>query len=71
MKLGDVIVAIAGRPGDRHQPTLNAIADTAARQVRAGARAARHDQEMQLDVMVGKRKPRPPPGRSPSRRCGR
>jgi serine protease DegQ len=58
MKLGDVIVAIAGRAVIDTNSTLNAIADTAPGKL-VPVRVLRHNQEMQLDVMVGKRKPRP------------
>jgi len=60
MKLGDVIVAIAGRPVVDTNTTLNAIADTPPGKS-VPVRVLRHNQEMQLDVMVGKRKPRPRP----------
>jgi serine protease DegQ len=60
MKLGDVIVAVAGRQVIDTTSTLNAIADTAPGKS-VPVRVLRHNTEMQLDVMVGKRKPRPHP----------
>jgi serine protease DegQ len=60
MKLGDVIVAIAGQAVVDTNSTLNAIADTAPGKL-VPVRVLRHNKEMQLDVMVGKRKPHPRP----------
>jgi serine protease DegQ len=58
MRLGDVIVAVNGRPVANSTATLNAIAG-----VTPGAsvpvKVMRRNQEVSLDIMVGKRKPRP------------
>ncbi len=58
MKLGDVIEAVDGKPVADTTATLNAIA-----QMPPGksvpVKILRHDRELQLDVIVGKRKPLP------------
>jgi serine protease DegQ len=60
MKLGDVIVAVAGRPVADTNSTLNAIAEMPPGKS-VPVRVLRHNQEMQIDVVVGKRKARPRP----------
>jgi serine protease DegQ len=60
MKLGDVIVSIAGRVVPDTTTTLNAIAEMPPGKA-VPVRVMRHNKELQLDVMVGKRKPRPHP----------
>ena len=58
MKLGDVIVAVDGRPVPDSSATLNAIAAMPpGRSV--PVKVLRHNRELQLDVIVGRRKPRP------------
>ena len=58
MKLGDVIVAVNGRAVGDVNSTLNAIAGVApGRSV--PVKVLRRNQELNLDVMVGKRRPRP------------
>ena len=59
MKLGDVIVAVNGRRVADTTATLNAIAEMQpGRSV--PVRVVRQNRELQFDVIVGKRKPRPP-----------
>ncbi|MGZ5038194.1 MAG: trypsin-like peptidase domain-containing protein [Usitatibacter sp.] len=60
MKLGDVIVAVAGKPVVDVSTTLNAIAAVAPGRA-VPVRVVRRNREMDLDVMVGKRKPTPRP----------
>jgi serine protease DegQ len=56
MKLGDVIVVINGRSVDNSTAALNAIAAVPPGKS-APVRVVRRNQEMSLDVMVGKRRP--------------
>jgi serine protease DegQ len=56
MKLGDVIVAISGRAVDNSSAALNAIAAVAPGKS-TPVKVLRRNQEMRLDVMVGKRRP--------------
>ncbi|MBC8022076.1 MAG: trypsin-like peptidase domain-containing protein [Burkholderiales bacterium] len=58
MKLGDVIVAVNGRSVANSTATLNAIAGVAPG-VSVPVKVLRRNQEMNLDIMVGKRKARP------------
>jgi serine protease DegQ len=58
MKLGDVIVAVAGVPVGDVASTLKAIAGIAPGKSVA-VRVMRRNQEMNLDVTVGKRRPMP------------
>jgi serine protease DegQ len=58
LKLGDVIVAVNGRRVADTNSTLNAIAEMQPGRV-VPVRVLRQDRELQLDVIVGKRKPRP------------
>jgi serine protease DegQ len=58
MRLGDVIVAVNGRPVANSTATLNAIAGVAPG-TSVPVRVMRRNQELSLDIMVGKRKPRP------------
>jgi serine protease DegQ len=58
MKLGDVIVAVNGRRVADTNSTLNAIAEMQPGRA-VPVRVLRQDRELQLDVIVGKRKPRP------------
>jgi serine protease DegQ len=58
MKLGDVIVAVAGKPVTGVSTTLSAIAGVAPGKS-VPVKVLRRNQELNLDVMVGKRKPRP------------
>src|SRR4029078_249408 len=58
MKLGDVIVAIDGRPVADSATALNAIPGVAPRKL-APARVPRRNPDLALQVMVGKRRPRP------------
>ena len=60
MKLGDVIVAVAGRPVTDVSTTLHAIAGVAPGKS-VPVKVLRRNQELDLDVMVGKRKPQPRP----------
>ncbi len=58
IKLGDVILAVDSRPVSDTSATLNAIAGLApGRSV--PVKILRHNRQMQLDVIVGRRKPRP------------
>ena len=58
MHLGDVIVAVGGRPVADVTTTLNAIAGVAPGKS-VPVKVLRRNQELSLDVMVGKRKARP------------
>jgi serine protease DegQ len=58
MRLGDVIVAVAGNPVTGVSTTLSAIAGVAPGKS-VPVKVLRRNQELNLDVMVGKRKPRP------------
>ena len=58
MRLGDVIVAVNGKPVANSTATLNAIAGVAPG-TSVPVRVMRRNQEVNLDIMVGKRKPRP------------
>jgi serine protease DegQ len=58
MKLGDVIVAVNGRQVSNSTATLNAIAGVAPG-MSIPVKVQRRNQELTLDIMVGKRKPRP------------
>ncbi len=58
MKLGDVIFAVNGRPVANSTATLNAIAGVAPG-MSVPVKVLRRNQEQTLDIMVGKRKPRP------------
>ena len=58
MKLGDVIVAVNGRPVANSTATLNAIAGVTPG-VSVPVKVMRRNREATLDIMVGKRKPRP------------
>jgi serine protease DegQ len=58
VKLGDVIVAIGGRPVTDTTMLLNAIAEVPPGKSVA-VRVLRRNQELDLDILVGKRKPRP------------
>jgi serine protease DegQ len=58
MKLGDVIVAVAGQNVADVTSTLNAIASVAPGKS-VPVRVLRGKQELSLDVVVGKRRPRP------------
>ena len=58
MKLGDVIVAVNGRAVGDTNTTLNAIADMPPGKS-VPVKVLRHNRELDLDVIVGKRKPRP------------
>ena len=58
MKLGDVIVAVAGQKVPDVTSTLNAIASVAPGKS-VPVRVLRGKQELSLDVVVGKRRPRP------------
>jgi serine protease DegQ len=57
MKLGDVIVAVAGKPVTDVSATLNAIAGVPPGKS-VPVKVLRRNQEMSLDVTVGKRRPR-------------
>ena len=57
MKLGDVIVAVAGKPVTDVSTTLNSIAGVPPGKTVA-VKVLRRNQELNLDVMVGKRRPR-------------
>ena len=56
MKLGDVIVAVAGKPVTNVSTTLNSIANVPPGKTVA-VKVMRRNQELNLDVMVGKRRP--------------
>jgi serine protease DegQ len=58
MRLGDVIVAVNGKAVANSTATLNAIAGVAPG-TSVPVRVMRRNQEVNLDIMVGKRKPRP------------
>jgi serine protease DegQ len=58
MKLGDVIVAINGKPVADSSSTLNAIAGVSPGKS-VPVKVLRRNQELNLDIMVGKRRPRP------------
>ena len=58
MKLGDVIVAVNGKAVADTNTTLNAIAEMAPGKS-VPVKVLRHNRELDLDVIVGKRKPRP------------
>jgi serine protease DegQ len=58
MRLGDVIVAVNGRPVANSTATLNAIAGVTPG-TSVPVKVMRRNQEVGLDIMVGKRKPRP------------
>ena len=60
MKLGDVIVAVAGKAVVDVSTTLNAIAGVAPGKS-VPVKVVRRNQELNLDVMVGKRKPQARP----------
>ncbi|HEX7404074.1 MAG TPA: PDZ domain-containing protein, partial [Usitatibacter sp.] len=60
MKLGDVIVAVAGKSVVDVGTTLNAIAGVAPGKS-VPVKVLRRNQELNLDVMVGKRKPQARP----------
>ena len=56
MKLGDVIVAVAGKPVTNVSTTLNSIANVPPGKTVA-VKVMRRNQELNLEVMVGKRRP--------------
>ena len=58
MRLGDVIVAVNGKPVANSTATLNAIAGVMPG-TSVPVKVMRRNQEIGLDIMVGKRKPRP------------
>jgi len=58
MRLGDVIVAVNGRSVPNSTATLNAIAGVTPG-MSVPVKVLRRNQETTLDIMVGKRKPRP------------
>jgi serine protease DegQ len=58
MRLGDVIVAVNGRTVNNSTATLNAIAGVSPGQS-VPVKVMRRNQPITLDIMVGKRKPRP------------
>jgi len=58
MKLGDVIVAVNGKDMPDTSTTLNYIAEMPPGKS-VPVRVLRHDQVLQLDVIVGRRKPKP------------
>jgi len=58
MRLGDVIVAVNGNAVSNSTATLNAIAGVAPGQS-IPVKVVRRNSELTLDIMVGKRKPRP------------
>jgi len=60
MKLGDVIVAVNGRAVSNTTAALAAIAEIAPGQA-VPVRVVRRQQELSLEVLVGKRRPRPRP----------
>ena len=57
MKLGDVIVAVAGKPVTDVSTTLNSIAGVPPGKT-VGVKVMRRNEELNLEVMVGKRRPR-------------
>ena len=59
MKLGDVVVAVNGRPVGDTTAALNAIADIPPGKT-VPVKVVRRNQELSLEVVVGKRRPRPP-----------
>jgi serine protease DegQ len=58
MKLGDVIVAVNDKPVSNSTATLNAIAGVPPGKS-VPVKVMRRNQELNLDIMVGKRRPRP------------
>jgi serine protease DegQ len=58
MKLGDVIVGVNGQPVANSSATLGAIAGVPPGKS-VPVRVLRRNQELSLDIMVGKRRPRP------------
>jgi len=60
MRLGDVIVAVNERPVSNSTATLNAIASVPPGKS-VPVKVVRRNQELNLDIMVGKRRPRPRP----------
>ena len=58
LKLGDVIVAVNGQPVADTTSTLNVIAGMQPGKS-VPVKVMRRDHELTVDVMVGKRKPRP------------
>jgi serine protease DegQ len=58
MRLGDVIVAVNGKPVANSTATLNAIAGVTPG-MSIPVKVMRRNQALSLDIMVGKRKPRP------------
>src|SRR5258705_416493 len=58
MRLGDVIVAVNERPVSNSTATLNAIASVPPGKS-VPVKVVRRNQELNLDIMVGKRRPRP------------
>jgi serine protease DegQ len=64
MKLGDVIVAVNGKPVLDVSTTLNAIAGVPPGKA-VPVKVMRRNQEINLEVMVGKRKARPRPETTP------
>jgi serine protease DegQ len=60
LKLGDVIVAINGKPVQNTTAALNAIAGVPPGKS-TPVKVLRRNQEVSVDVMVGKRRPRPRP----------
>ena len=60
MKLGDVIIAVNEKPVANSTATLNAIAGVLPGKS-VPVKVLRRNQELNLDIMVGKRRPRPRP----------
>jgi serine protease DegQ len=58
MKLGDVIVTVNGKPVPDVSSALNAIAEMVPGKS-VPVKVVRRNQELNLDIMVGKRRPRP------------
>jgi serine protease DegQ len=58
MRLGDVIVAVNGKPVANSTATLNAIAGVTPG-MSVPVKVMRRNRDVMLDIMVGKRKPRP------------
>src|SRR6185369_10870718 len=58
MRLGDVIVAVNGKPVANSTATLNAIAGVTPG-MSVPVKVMRRNRDVTLDIMVGKRKPRP------------
>jgi serine protease DegQ len=58
IKLGDVLVAVNGRPVTDQAGAQNAIAEAAPGKT-VPVRVLRHNQELELQVVVGKRRPKP------------